>query len=188
MDNPDIISLLNKIQERLARMEHKIDMLGNGAPVKAPEERPLPVQAQVPAPVQQQPAPVNQANAGKKKHRRERQMYHVVCADCKKECDVPFKPTGDRPVYCRECYARRKSAGIPVNIPVKSDDEPRVKDVTPPMPVISIDWRKDEQVPRQEPAAVKKPAGAKRTAESAKPKEKKAGTKAKPRVSQKKKK
>ena len=41
-----------------------------------------------------------------------RQMYQVVCADCKKNTEVPFKP-GDRPVYCKECFAARKS-GVPV--------------------------------------------------------------------------
>ena len=35
-----------------------------------------------------------------------REMHKAVCADCKKECEVPFKPSGDRPVYCRECYQK----------------------------------------------------------------------------------
>jgi CxxC-x17-CxxC domain-containing protein len=33
----------------------------------------------------------------------------VVCADCQKTCEVPFKPDGSRPVYCKECWAKRKS-------------------------------------------------------------------------------
>lgn len=36
-----------------------------------------------------------------------RQMHPVVCAECGKDTEVPFKPTGDRPVYCRECFDRR---------------------------------------------------------------------------------
>jgi len=39
----------------------------------------------------------------------ERQMYDAVCADCGAECQVPFKPSGDRPVYCRECFQARRS-------------------------------------------------------------------------------
>ena len=35
-----------------------------------------------------------------------REMYKAVCADCKKECEVPFKPTEGRPVYCRDCYRK----------------------------------------------------------------------------------
>ncbi|MFC2174850.1 CxxC-x17-CxxC domain-containing protein [archaeon] len=37
-----------------------------------------------------------------------RQTYKAVCADCGKDCDVPFKPTEGRPVYCRDCYAKHK--------------------------------------------------------------------------------
>jgi len=32
-----------------------------------------------------------------------REMHKVTCADCGKETEVPFKPDGSRPVYCREC-------------------------------------------------------------------------------------
>ena len=39
---------------------------------------------------------------------RPREMHKAVCADCKQECEVPFKPSGDRPVYCKACFAKRK--------------------------------------------------------------------------------
>ena len=42
---------------------------------------------------------------------RRREMHKATCADCKKECEVPFKPSGDRPVYCKECYSKRKGDG-----------------------------------------------------------------------------
>jgi len=35
-----------------------------------------------------------------------REMHKSVCADCKKECEVPFKPIEGRPVYCRDCYRK----------------------------------------------------------------------------------
>jgi CxxC-x17-CxxC domain-containing protein len=37
-----------------------------------------------------------------------REMHKAVCADCGEECEVPFKPTEGRPVYCRECYRNRR--------------------------------------------------------------------------------
>jgi len=40
-----------------------------------------------------------------------REMYKATCAECQKECEVPFKPSGDRPVYCRECFSKRKGGG-----------------------------------------------------------------------------
>ncbi|MHA1516212.1 MAG: CxxC-x17-CxxC domain-containing protein [Candidatus Heimdallarchaeaceae archaeon] len=39
---------------------------------------------------------------------RPREMHDAVCAKCKKETQVPFKPDGDRPVYCRECYQSQR--------------------------------------------------------------------------------
>ena len=35
-------------------------------------------------------------------------MYDAVCADCGKETQIPFNPTNDRPVYCKECFEARK--------------------------------------------------------------------------------
>ncbi len=37
-----------------------------------------------------------------------RQLYDVKCAKCGKQTQVPFKPSGDRPVYCRDCYAQQR--------------------------------------------------------------------------------
>jgi len=38
-----------------------------------------------------------------------REMHKAICAECKKECDVPFKPTEGRPVYCRDCFQKHKN-------------------------------------------------------------------------------
>ena len=40
-----------------------------------------------------------------------REMYKAVCADCKRDCEVPFKPKEDRPVYCRDCYSKHRYGG-----------------------------------------------------------------------------
>ncbi len=37
-----------------------------------------------------------------------REMHKVTCAECGKETEVPFKPDGSRPVYCKECFQKRK--------------------------------------------------------------------------------
>ena len=36
--------------------------------------------------------------------RRPLEMHEVICAKYGKETEVPFKPTGDKPVYCRDCF------------------------------------------------------------------------------------
>ncbi len=40
--------------------------------------------------------------------RPERVSYDAVCAACGVATTVPFKPSGDRPVYCRDCYRQRR--------------------------------------------------------------------------------
>ena len=40
-----------------------------------------------------------------------REMHKAVCSECKKECEVPFKPREDRPIYCKDCYSKRKNEG-----------------------------------------------------------------------------
>jgi len=37
-----------------------------------------------------------------------REMHKAICSDCKKECEVPFKPAEGKPVYCKECYSKHK--------------------------------------------------------------------------------
>jgi CxxC-x17-CxxC domain-containing protein len=34
-----------------------------------------------------------------------REMFDAVCAQCGESTTVPFRPRGDRPVYCRTCYS-----------------------------------------------------------------------------------
>jgi CxxC-x17-CxxC domain-containing protein len=39
--------------------------------------------------------------------RSQREMHPVTCAQCGKETEVPFRPSGDRPVYCSDCFSKR---------------------------------------------------------------------------------
>ncbi len=39
----------------------------------------------------------------------ERQMFDVICDGCGANTQVPFQPRGDRPVYCRDCFAKQNS-------------------------------------------------------------------------------
>jgi CxxC-x17-CxxC domain-containing protein len=35
-----------------------------------------------------------------------RETFTVACAKCGRDAVVPFKPRGDRPVFCNECFRR----------------------------------------------------------------------------------
>ena|SRR3989344_614757 len=39
-----------------------------------------------------------------------RQLYNVKCSNCGRDTQVPFQPSGDRPVYCRDCYMQKKNS------------------------------------------------------------------------------
>ena len=41
--------------------------------------------------------------------RMKRQTYPAVCAQCGNSTQVPFEPSEDRPVYCRDCYGKIKA-------------------------------------------------------------------------------
>ena len=38
-----------------------------------------------------------------------RQMFPATCASCGQQTEVPFKPSGSRPVYCRACFQAQKA-------------------------------------------------------------------------------
>ncbi|MBS7621457.1 DNA-directed RNA polymerase [Candidatus Bathyarchaeota archaeon] len=38
-----------------------------------------------------------------------KEMHKAVCSDCGQECEVPFVPDPSRPVYCRECWMKRRN-------------------------------------------------------------------------------
>jgi len=34
----------------------------------------------------------------------DKQVYKAICDKCRASCEVPFKPTGSKPIYCRDCF------------------------------------------------------------------------------------
>ena len=105
MADQDIVGLLTTLVQKLASFEAKIDMVI--------QQQKLPVPAQVPQP---------RINS--------RPMHKAICADCRMECEVPFKPSADRPVYCKKCFAARKNnvrptaPKSPVKLPVPGPAKP----------------------------------------------------------------
>ncbi|TVR75532.1 MAG: zinc-binding protein [Sphaerobacteraceae bacterium] len=39
-----------------------------------------------------------------------RQMFDVICDQCKQPTQVPFEPRQGRPVYCRDCFQAQRGA------------------------------------------------------------------------------
>lgn len=38
-------------------------------------------------------------------------MHRAVCGDCGNNCEVPFRPNGDRPVLCNDCFGGKREGG-----------------------------------------------------------------------------
>jgi len=34
-------------------------------------------------------------------------MHQAVCNDCGNDCEVPFRPTGERPIFCSDCFKNK---------------------------------------------------------------------------------
>jgi CxxC-x17-CxxC domain-containing protein len=44
-------------------------------------------------------------------NRRDGGMTEVICSECKSKCEVPFKPTSSKPVYCSDCFGKQDKGG-----------------------------------------------------------------------------
>jgi len=42
---------------------------------------------------------------------RDKQTYSAVCDKCHKSCEVPFKPSSNKPVYCNDCFGKGGERG-----------------------------------------------------------------------------
>ena len=43
------------------------------------------------------------------RERAPREMFEAVCSNCGKTASVPFRPTSGKPVYCDDCFSRRRA-------------------------------------------------------------------------------
>lgn len=64
------------------------------------------------------------------------EMHRATCSKCGRPCEVPFKPRGDRPVFCNSCFAsnrnpdsrfERRDSDRPSFNRSSSDDRPMFK-------------------------------------------------------------
>ncbi|MFH1208776.1 MAG: CxxC-x17-CxxC domain-containing protein [Candidatus Omnitrophota bacterium] len=117
----EIVVLMAKIVERLDALEKKTDLVISQTSARSfgGQERPRPVsQPSVPSQPFRKPGASGRSNELKPaRGRSEKILYKAVCADCHKDCEIPFKPTGERPVYCKECFSKRKAGN-----PSKTDE------------------------------------------------------------------
>jgi CxxC-x17-CxxC domain-containing protein len=116
---PDIAELINKMQQQLVILEMKIDVLISKSSGRPSETQHAP---NPPKPFQRIDQPPRNGGATQDNRFRERILHKAICADCNKECEVPFKPRPDRPVYCKACFSKRKN---PNTFKERPDNRPK---------------------------------------------------------------
>ncbi len=52
-----------------------------------------------------------------------REMHKAVCSECGQECEVPFKPAEGRPVFCKDCFMKKKGETGGERRPPRSQDQ-----------------------------------------------------------------
>ncbi len=58
-------------------------------------------------------------------------MHDATCSSCGKNCQVPFRPTGSRPIFCSICFDKQENGGSE-KFGKKSYDRPRFGDKRKP--------------------------------------------------------
>jgi len=103
----DLAGLVNKMHEQLVALERKVDTLI----ARSSERARRGDRFQKSGPHFKRPDRYGSARHDERP--RENNFTKAVCAKCGKECELPFRPTGDRPVYCKDCFSARNEAAGP---------------------------------------------------------------------------
>jgi len=101
-NEPGVAGPVHRMQQQLNAIERKLDMLINQRSVSPVEKN------YSQKPYSRFNHPHRQDRERQDNYPEDRTYTLVTCADCKKECEVPFKPNGGRPTYCRECFLKHK--------------------------------------------------------------------------------
>ena len=148
-NDSNIQDLITQLQEQLVALNKKVDILIQRA---STETKPA-----LKAVVNNTPV---QPKNNDRQHGRE--QYKAICADCHQECTIPFKPSGDRPVYCKDCFSRRKMINMSG---IKINEKPQV--VAPVAAVItptSVETEKPQAKKKKKAVVPKKPVAKKKPA------------------------
>jgi len=118
----DLAVLIGRMQQQIISLEKKIDTL-----INQPQARPSGGN-DFPKPFRRFDKRERFSRGGREDSFRERSFTKAICAECGTECEVPFKPTGDRPVYCKECFSKHREGGGGGLFRGKFEHNPRQRD------------------------------------------------------------
>lgn len=116
---PNAAVLIDKMLQQLISLEKKIDIL-----INKPSEKPF-ERKEHGRPFQRFGGSFRNDRGGRENSFRERTFTKAVCAECNAECEVPFRPTGDRPIYCQDCFSKRKDGASGASARGRTFDKPQ---------------------------------------------------------------
>ena len=61
----------------------------------------------------------------------ERRMFPAVCAQCNRDCQVPFQPDGSKPILCSNCYGKSQGGFENKRPSYNNDRRPTLYDRNP---------------------------------------------------------
>ena len=153
----DIVVLMAQVQEQLAVLDNKLDSfmtkslteLAQALAASKPSSfRPVPVQSQGNA------RPIDRPG---------RPMYAVICFECGVDCEIPFKPSNNRPVYCKICFAKRKGSSPNQSTPLMRTDSSPALGRFKPSTISAPDSKSRSKLTTKKKATKKKSSPKKRT-------------------------
>jgi len=104
----DLSGAIGKIQQQLTFLEQKLDTLIAKSAEKPAERK------EYGRPPRRFDNSFRRDRGDRENSFRDKSFTKAICAECKTECEVPFRPTGDRPVYCKDCFSKRRDReGVP---------------------------------------------------------------------------
>ena len=59
-------------------------------------------------------------------------MFETTCAACGQRCEVPFRPNGSKPTYCRDCFQKQGGGAPRDRFEGGGYDRPSFSDRRPP--------------------------------------------------------
>ncbi len=58
-------------------------------------------------------------------------MHSAVCDECNQDCEVPFRPTGNKPIFCSRCFEKQGGGNKPNRFGGGRDRKPSFNDSKP---------------------------------------------------------
>ncbi len=55
------------------------------------------------------------------------EMHQATCNECHKLCEVPFRPNGKKPIYCRDCFKGKEEQPTFSRVPSRGKRHRRIR-------------------------------------------------------------